>query len=300
MNLIHDLRIELIPLLITLLETLSVTECAKKMGVTQSAVSHSLRKLREQLDDEIVIRDGNKLVPTTKAEKIYPVLKRWLGELEFIFESTDFNPQTSKRIFYIAATDIVEQVFMPRMIKAVERKAPHVSLRVVRWNTDRVYSQLMSSEIDMAIGVRNFDYPNLMQKTLYEEVFVSAVRKKHPFLKSKRGLEEFLSYPHTMTSVGDRQKGVVDSALEKLNRSRVLTHTVANFSSTPYLVENSECILTAPRRFLEFSTQNHKIEIFEPPIDLPIFNVKLFWSKKAHQDQAHTWLRDVLYTVFKA
>lgn len=253
MNQINDIKIELIPTLITLLDTLSVTETAKKLGVTQSAISHSLKKLRHQLKDEIVIREGHHLLPTAKAEKIYPSLKRWMSELDYIIDATDFDPKTSKRNFYIATSDIIEQMFMAKIISQLKTEAPQIGIRLVRWNLEKIPSQLLSSEIDGAIGVRSFDNPNLMQRVLYKEVFICAARKGHPIFKTKKDLESFLSYPHTMTSSGDRVKGVVDSALEKINRTRNLTHTVANFSSAPFILENSDCILTAPSRFLHFA-----------------------------------------------
>lgn len=298
MNIIHSVKIELIPVLTTILETLSLTESAKRLGVTQSAISHSLRKLRNQLGDELVIRDGNKLSPTAKAEQMYPALKRWLGELESIVEAVDFEPKTSKKIFYIAATDIVEQMFMPQIVSCLKEKAPHVGIRLVRWNGELVYSQLMNSEINLAIGVRNFDYPNLMQKVLYKDTFASAARKSHPYFRSQMDLEDFLSFPHTMTSSGDRAKGVVDTALENISRSRILTHTVSNFSSAPFIVEYSDCILTAPKLFLETCSMRHEIQTFKPPLDLPSFDIKLFWSKKTQKDVANLWLRDILYSIF--
>lgn len=300
MNKINGFKVELIPVFITILDTLSVTASAKKLGLTQSAVSHSLKKLREQLDDDIVFREGNRLVATAKAEKIYPVLKRWYGELDSIIDATEFDPRMSRKNFYIATTDIVEQMFLPDLISHLKVCAPEIGIRMVRWQSDLFYSQLMNAEINLAVGVRNYDYPNLMQKALYKETFHSAARSGHPIFETPINLERFLSYPHAMTSSGDRQKGVVDIALERLNRERLLLHTVSNFSSAPYIVENSDCILTAPSRFLRICAKKHKLEAFKPPIKLPEFDVKLFWSKKMHKDRANQWLRNVISDVFIA
>ncbi|NQZ02904.1 MAG: LysR family transcriptional regulator, partial [Bdellovibrionales bacterium] len=205
---------------------------------------------------------------------------------------------TSNKVFYIATTDIVEQMFMPQILKRLSKSAPNIGVRLIRWNPDLLPAQITNSEIDLAIGVRSFDMPILMRKVLYKETFVSAARSSHPLFKSKMKLEDFLSYPHTMTSSGDRVKGVVDSALEKLNSTRILTHTVSNFSSTPFVLENSDCILTAPRRFLLSLEKRRKIKVFEPPVTLPSFEIKLMWSKKYQKDSASVWMRELLYKTF--
>lgn len=299
MSISNDIKIELIPIFVTIMETLSLTETAKRHGVTQSAVSHSLKKLREQLNDDLVIREGNRLTPTVKAEQMYPQLKKWIGELNHIVDAVEFNPKSSEKIFYIATTDLIEQLYLPKIILYLKKHAPFISIRIIRWSPGQIYAQLNNSEIDLAIGVGNFEYPNLMQKVLYKEVFSSAVKIGHPILNGKITVESFLAYPHTMTSSGDREKGIVDIALEKINRKRVLSHTVANFSSAPYIVENSDCILTAPRRFLEFSKSHHKIHVFNPPIEIPGYQLKLFWIRKYHQDNAHAWLRSALDEILK-
>ena len=299
MNLNNELKIELIPVLITILETLSVTESAKKLGVTQSAVSHSLKKLRDQFGDELVIRDGHKLVPTTKAESIYPGLKKWMGDLENIVGSAGFDPKTSNKNFYIATSDIVEHLYLPLIISYLKKHAPNIGIRMIRWHADKVFNQLANSEINLAIGVRSPASPNIMQRVLYKETFTCAARKGHPIFKSNLGLEDFLSYPHTMTSSGDRVKGVVDKALEKINRQRRLIHTVGNFSSGPIIIANSDSLLTAPKRYLEHSAQTLPIKTFKPPLDLPEFEVKLMWSKKEQKDKANVWLRKALYEIFK-
>ncbi|MCJ8277859.1 MAG: hypothetical protein HRT44_05790 [Bdellovibrionales bacterium] len=187
---------------------------------------------------------------------------------------------------------------MPHILASLNKKAPNISLRLIRWNPPALPAQMTNSMVDFAIGVSQLNIPNLMQRKLYDETFVCATRSNHPILKTKKQLEDFLTYPHTMTSSGDRVKGVVDRALEKINRKRNLTHTVSNFSSAPYVIENSDCIITAPRRFITSLEKRHKLKTFEPPLELPNFSVKLFWIKKNQNEAGNKWMRDFLYDVF--
>lgn len=298
MILFHNLNLEYLRVLNSVLATKSVTQSAKDLGVTQSAVSHSLKRLREILDDEIVFRQGNSMELTAKAQGMKVPLKNWLEQLESILNIEEFDPTTSKKVFYIATTDIVEHLLVPGVIRILQEKAPNIQLRFLRWEYERIQNDLLNSQIDMAIGVRSFDSPNILQKVLYNETFISIAKKGHPILKGKMSLEKFLSYPHVMTGPGDG-RGAVDNYLARLNRKRDLLYTVNSFSSAPSLVENSECILTAPSRFLKYIEKRHKVEIFDTPLEMNAFGVKLYWAKKHHNDAANKWLREIFYEVAK-
>lgn len=296
MNNINDLNLDLLRVLQRIIETQSLTETAKSLGITQSAVSHSLKKLRDFFEDELFFRNGNKLEPTDKAQTLAAPLSNWLGQLEHMLMSEVFTPEKSKKVFYIASTDIVEQLFVPKLIRVLQKKAPHIKLRFVKWVYPNVKSQILNSEMDLAIGVRTLDDPNIMQRVLYKETFISAVRKNHPMLKGKITIEKFISYPHVMTGPGDG-RGAVDNYLEKLNRKRELLYSVSNFASAPPLIENSDCILTAPKKFLEHIVKKHKIELFEPPFPMQEFSIKMFWSKKNHKETSNEWLRKIFYNL---
>ena len=283
-------------MLSSILNTRSVTQSAKELGRTQSAVSHSLKKLREILNDELVYRQGNSLELTAKAQAMQLPLKNWLEQLDSILNIGDFDPAKSSRVFYIAATDIIEQLFAPKIISILQKKAPNVQMRFLRWEYPKVESQLLNSQVDFAVGVRGFDTSNIMQKILYEEKFISLVRKGHPILKGKVSLEKFLAYPHVMTGPGDG-KGAVDHYLNKLNRKRKLLYTVNSFASAPALIENSDCILTAPLRFTDFLKKKHKVQTFNTPFKMDKFHLKLYWGKKHHNDPMNQWMREVILSV---
>ena len=300
MNLIHNLNLEYLRLLNSVLETKSTTLSAKELGVTQSAVSHGLKKLRETLNDEIVFRQGNSLQLTNKAESIKRPLKKWLEQLEDILVTEEFDPTKSEKVFYVATTDIIEQLYAPQLIKLFQKEAPNIQLRFIRWEYERVEGQLLSSSIDLAIGVRTFDSPNIMQRVLYEENFVSMARQNHPIFSqnSSIDLESFLLYPHVMTGPGDG-KGAIDKYLESLNRKRRLLYTVNSFASAPSLIESTDCLLTAPRKFSELIKKRHRIKLFETPISMKNFTLKAFWSKASQNEESNKWFRNQLYKVLK-
>lgn len=296
MSITNELNLEYLRVLASVLETKSAGATARELGVTQSAVSQSLRKLREIIGDELVYRQGNAMELTARAENMKTPLLKWFNQLEQILKVAEFDPSTSERVFYIATTDIVEQLFAPKIIKILQKRAPSIKLRFIRWEYERVENQLANNQIDMAIGVRSFDSNHIMRRDLYQESFVSLVRQSHPILKGRMSLEKFLAYPHVMTGPGDG-KGAIDNYLDRLNRKRDLLYTVNSFASAPTLVENSDCILTAPQRFLQLISQKYKTTIFKTPIKMNSFSIKLFWAQKNRNEPANQWLRQIFYEV---
>lgn len=294
MNDFNNLNLEYLRVLNSILSTRSTTISARNLGVTQSAVSHSLKRLRDVLKDEIVFRQGNSMELTAKAQAIKVPLQKWLEQLDPILNIAEFNPKTSTRVFYIATTDIMEHLVVPKIIRVLRKEAPKIQLRVLRWDFPKVEEQLLNSQVDLAIGVRTFDSPNILQRVLYNDTFTSAARKGHPIHTGKATIEKFLSYPHVMTGPGDG-RGAIDNYLEKLNRKRELLYTVNSFSSAPALIENSDCILTAPQRFLKYIEKKYKVQEFQIPIEINQFSLKIYWAKKHHNDSANKWMRDLFY-----
>ena len=295
---INDLNLEYLRTLNSIIQSKSVTKSANELGVTQSAMSHTLKKLRDQLEDELVFRQGNQLELTAKAKAIKAPLAKWLREIESILEVEDFVPLTSQKVFLIATSDIVEQLFMPRLIQILSREAPLVQVRAIKWEYPKVEGQLLNSEVDFAIGVRGFDSSALMKRELYSESFVSMARKRHPIFRRKINIENFLKYPHVMAGPGDG-RGAIDNYLDKINRKRNLMYTVHSFSSAPALVESTDCLLTAPKRFLEHTNGKYDTRLFETPVEMNSFGVNLYWAKLNHQEAANSWMREKIYAIAK-
>ena len=298
MSKIHSLDLNLLRLLHAIFESRNLTRTGERLGLTQSAVSHALKKLRYSFDDPLVIRQGNELVLTPKAEGLQIPLARWLNDFEKnIFNQIEFDPSTSEKTFHISTTDQFEQIIVPKIVKALKKQAPHIHLYFSKWDVGRFAQQIESGEIDFAVGVATLDQPNLMVTSLYSETFASMARTRHPYFKSAMTAKAFAGYPHILVSTGFGGKGVVDWALEELKLSRDILYKVANFSSAPYIVEVSDVILTAPRKFIETIGSRHKVKIFEPPVNLNPFKLKMFWHVKNQTDAANKWLRDLIVHI---
>ncbi|WP_370280687.1 LysR substrate-binding domain-containing protein [Pontibacterium sp.] len=232
---ISDIELSQLRLLQIIFETKNLTRAGERAGLTQSAVSHILKKLRHSFNDSLVIRQGNKLVLTPRAEQLQPALNRWLNDFErnILFQEA-FEPSTSNRTFFIATSDLVEHSLAPRLIKHLSKVAPNIQLIFRKLDKRGFASQIESGEVDFSISVLDSSHPSLMVRTLYRDEFVSVVRTSHPLLKTKKDAKNFCKYPHVLAGTGSDSRGMVDDALEEMGLSRDVQYKVANFSSPDF------------------------------------------------------------------
>lgn len=295
---LSDVELSQLRLLQIIFETKNLTRAGERAGLTQSAVSQVLKKLRRSFDDSLVIRQGNTLVLTPRAEAIRTPLERWLNDFERnILVQEPFDPSTSNRAFYIATSDLVEQIVAPPLIEHLRNVAPDVHLVFSKLNKESFANQIESGDADFCITVVKSSHPSLMVRTLYRDDFVSVVRRDHPFLKTTQDAQAFCYYPHVLAGSGKDTRGSVDDELEKLGMSRDVRYKVANFSSAPYVVEASDGILTAPRKFMETVAGKFNVAVFETPISHSDYSMKMYWHRKNKDDPANRWLRENIAKV---
>ena len=293
MSNISDLELNQLRLLKLIFETKNLTRAGERAGLTQSAVSHALKKMRHSFNDALVIRQGNTLVLTPRAESLDMQLTRWLNDFETnILNYEQFDPKTSTRTFYIGTSDLVEQVLAPKLMAILTASAPNINLVFRKLEKRSFASQIETNEVDFIVSVAESTHPSLMVKTLYKDDFVSAVRANHPLLTQAIEVKSFASFPHILAGTGRENRGMVDDALEQMGVSRNVQIKVANFSSTPYVLESSDCILTAPRKFLESIANKFEIQMFDPPVQLSSYSMKLYWNLKNKDDFGNRWMRE--------
>ncbi|MCG7535982.1 LysR family transcriptional regulator [Pseudoalteromonas sp. OOF1S-7] len=295
---ISDIELNQLRLLQLIFETKNLTRAGERAGLTQSAVSHTLKKLRHSFNDSLVIRQGNKLILTPRAEYLQAQLSRWLNDFErHILTQEQFEPAQSSRTFYIATSDLVEQSLAPALIQHLSNVSPNIQVVFAKLDKRGFASQIESGEVDFSISVIESSHPALMVTTLYKDDYVSVVRQGHPYLNSENDLASYCRYPHILAGTGKDIRGTVDDALDQLGRTRKVQYKVANFSSAPYIVETSDAIFTAPRTFVEAIRAKFSIAVFEPPLSVAPFSMKMYWDIRNKDDQASRWFRQQITSV---
>lgn len=276
-----------------LLKDQNVTHAASRLNITQSALSARLTRLRQLLNDPLFIpaASGRGMTPTPHASALQPELARLIDRLsDFINTAHVFDPQNSKRVFRIAATDNPAAILAPDLIPMIKAKAPQAKIAFTLPDKAKIAVHLEQGDVDLFVGTAEDGTNDLIATTLFEDEFVTAQRVGHPRGDQPITLDEFCRLDHLLISTsGGQFQGVIDAALAELGRERSVSISIQSYALAPLVLGNSDCLCTLPRRFLErFKTV---LEIYEPPLALAPFEVKLFWHPRMRTDPAHAWLR---------
>lgn len=308
-RLLTQLDLNLVTALDVLLAERSVTQAAKHLSVSQSAMSHTLGRLRDLLDDPVLIRVKGGMAPTPYAEALVEKVRPALSLLSRALHSPPiFDPATSTRTFRIAAPDIFCSLAAPAMWNRTSRQAPNVNL-VFGPRTERTTAALAAGDVDVAVMARldvpsNEQRSDLMRRTLLRDSFVSFVRREHPLCallnkrRSKKSLRAFAQAAHVLVSPDGHGKGVVDEALQGQGLERRIALRVPNFQSALIAAARTNLIVTAPAMLaahdVDKTLRPTPLVTIRPPLDLPRHFVDLVWHKRVGADPGHRWLRECL------
>lgn len=281
-----------LPALHALLAERSVTGAARRLGVTQSAMSHTLARLREELGDPLLVRAGRGMVPTARAERMAARLGRALGELEAaLAEGAAFDATTSERTFTLDSADYAEMILLPPLVRRVTARAPGVDLRMVR--SEQSWSALEEGALDLQLRVlgRQETPAGVLGRALLRERFVCLLRRGHPLAEGGMDLGAFAEARHAMIAPRGSPGGPVDEALARQGLRRRVALTVPHFLAVPYAIAASDLVITLPERVARRFAASIEVVVVEPPLALPGFTLSMVWHERHDLDPAHQWLR---------
>lgn len=293
---LHQLRV-----LLVLLEERSVSGAARRLGVTQPAVSHSLRALREALDDALLVPGGRGMVPTPRALAMVGPLRRTVRELETVLGAGEgFDPATTRRTFVLAMWDGLTLTLLPALLARFRDAAPGVDLDVRPVPPGGSGAALEDGSIDLSTEVRPREAPGLKQRALQDDAFVCLVRADHPDVGETLDLETYLRLPHALLSPQGEGTGVVDRLLAAQGRSRRVALRIRYFLAAPLIVARSDLVLTAPRSLAEALAGLAPLRVLPPPLEVPRFTTSIVWHERSDHDPAHRWLREEVLAAGRA
>lgn len=305
MRTIHDdlaaVDLNLLRVLDVLLAERHVTRAAGRLGLTQSAASHALARLRAQLGDPLLVRGPRgALVPTARAEALQPVVAHALAELAAVWRGGGFTPATARRNFHLAAGDYAELVLLPALVARLAALAPGVEL-FVRTVPEDVAGALASGAVDAVLApARPRDLTGgCFQRALFDETFTCAVRAAHPGARGRLTLDRFCALDHLLIAPRGTAGGFVDDALAALGRRRRVALAVPHFLIAPLVLAGTDLIATVPRRIATAFAPMVDLALRPPPIELTGFTTHLLWHERAAADPAQRWLRDQIVAVAK-
>ena len=301
-NKIDDLDIDLLLALDALLDTQNVTQAARKLGLTQPALSARLGRLRTLFDDRLFVAgaSGRGVVPTPRALALKPLVADVVERLRALMASAPvFDPAKSQRTFVIAAPENPATMLAPGLVPRVRSQAPHVRLAFVRPVPDRLFSDLESGKVDVFVGATHgIDSAALIGRTLFIVDFLTAQRLDHPRGTRQLSLKEFCKMEHLLVANAGGFSGIVDEALARKGCKRNVVVSVQSYALAPLIVANSDLVCTLPRRLLE--PLSNMLHTTPPPVELQGVELGAYWHERSQHDPGHKWLRDQIFTVANA
>jgi DNA-binding transcriptional LysR family regulator len=301
----NRLDLNLLRVFDAILETRSVTVAASTLGLTQSAVSNQLARLRDAFDDPLFVRTSEGMVPTPRALAIADPVRKSLIAIRFCLEEQlGFDPATSERTFKIFMSDVGQLIFLPRLLESIARVAPRVNIHTVQVPPSRMRDvALESGEVDLAAGYfENFDGA-FRQQLLFEERFVGMVRRGHPTIRETLSLETFLATPQLVyqpTGGGHGlQENAVDQALAVADLSRRVAVRAAHSMGMTSIVANTDLLVIVPSRLAAAYRELAEVDILALPVEMPKFQIKQHWHERFHHDPGNRWLRGLVADLFQ-
>ena len=283
----------------------NVSRAAEQLNISQPAMSNSLKRLRELLDDPLLVRTTHGMEPTERALQLEPLVRQSLGFAEQALSPTEvFNPKESQNVFRLLVSDYVESSLIASLILYLQEHAPMIVLDVLTLS-DGDYQDLEKGKIDLAIN--RFDYipQSFHQRVLWQDTYACLVNKAHPLVKQNT-IEAYLSSRHiwvSKTGVGaatgmsqdsHRKKGWVDEALQEQGIERDIQVFTRHYQIIPSLLSQSNLVATVPSQSVNSYKTYENLCMIPAPFPIEPFEVKMIWSPIVHHNSAHQWLRHTL------
>jgi DNA-binding transcriptional LysR family regulator len=300
MNKIDLYRVDLNLLVIfeSLMETRSVTMTADRIGRTQSAVSHSLARLRDQLDDPLLVRVGGKMHPSPYAEAIIEDIRPILRSIRrVIAPRTLFDPAQSDRVFRIAIPTLTKVI--AEVSARIEAEAPKVRIEWLPAHHD-VYAALSEGLIDLAHLGGEPRLPDGLDSQVMEPFsWVTFARQGHPASKDW-GIDAWRKYPHLMVNVTrSMQNPFPVSPLSDVGERRV-SAMIGDSAGVASILASSDFLATFPAVLLAWDMEAHGLIAMRPPVDLGPVLVRFFWSSRLANDAGGIWIRSIVIEAYRS
>ncbi|WP_150047784.1 LysR family transcriptional regulator [Methylomonas rhizoryzae] len=278
----------------------NVTRAAESMFVTQSAMSHTLHRLRQHLNDPVLVKSPGGMQPTALALTLVEPVRSLLKEMERLLETPQaFDPTASQRRFTIAATDYMEFLMLPTLTQMIERVAPGVDIHVKRTESAFPLPQLENGSLDVVLGFVSVLNPpaHLHCEILFKDRMACVVRQDHPRIKAPPSLADYLAAAHMLISRTGDKLGVIDDKLAETGAERHIHCIVPHFLSAPLIVAQTDMILSLPYRLAIAFRKLVPLSIWPVPVELPDYDLAMIWHPLWEKDPAHGWLREQISRV---
>lgn len=293
---LDGIDLNLLPPLVALLEERHITRAAERSGLSQPAMSRTLARLRQLLDDQLLVRHGSGYVLTPRAERIQRKLADVVPALELLFRTEAYDPVIADEHYRLAASDYALVLFLNEVGRIVSRLSPHSVLRIETPRTE-VFDDILHAKLDLTFFFGAPPAP-LCQERLLDDTLICVMSNEHPLASHKRlTLEEYLGCYHVVIDVIDGEQPLIANTLRQLGLARRASLTVPQHALVPAIIPDTHLVATMPARLIDTFASMPRVTVVPAPAELEEFHLFMVWHPRLDQDPAHEWLRELIRSV---
>lgn len=285
--------VNLLVALDALLTEENVASAARSIGLSPSAMSHALARLRDLLGDPVLVRSGQRMMATPRARAMAGPVRQGLALLSSaVAPPAAFDPAAAREVVRIGAIDFAMNQVLPSFLEVLRKEAPLVDVAVAGLGPSS-FDALRAGELHLIFAIQRTD-SGFESLDVGSEDYVSVVRRGHPVLRRKVTPEGFAALTHVIISVRLQRVGPVDKALGALGLSRRVGLAIPSLGAAALAVSQSDMVLTGARREVERLAAGLPLQTFPPPLPIPPFELSLYWHERLSADPFHGWIRQKL------
>lgn len=279
-------------LLLTVYQTGSVTEAASALHLTQPAVSHGLKRAREQFQDALFERIGRRLQPTARLTAMMPTIERAVADLEALSATPKpFALAEQRREVRIGLRDILEIPLVDALYAAMAKHAPGLTLKSQQWPLRDLAKPFQDNRVDIVVDALAPTDATLHSEPLFDEPFVVLCRPDHPYARNP-DLATYLAHPHLVVSLHASDLNLVDLALAKKDAHRNIAVYCEHYVAGVRCADANNLLMTLPRYAAQSLAVETALKIYPSPLTLPDIPVALYWHQRSEHDPVIAWVRD--------
>lgn len=289
----NKLNLNLLHALDALLSERSVTRAGEKVFISQSAMSNTLNQLRDQFEDDLLVRGPKGMELTPLAKQLQPDLSRLMGEMkQLVSKPANFDPATSERVFKVGMSDLAEFFLLPILLETLNKKAPNVQLHLEHADYVDTPGPFVSNQIELSVGCIFDGNTHLSSEELLSFSVNVIARANHPLMQKKLTLKNYLSARHIRVQYRPESNYTkIDKSLQKLGKKRNVILTVKDVIPILFMLQNTDLLATIPSFLSPRLAKKLNLSMQELPFDVPLCPTHLVWHRQNNNDPGLIWLR---------
>ena len=287
------LNLNLLKIFIVLMEKQSISKTADAVCLSQPAVSHALKKLREYFDDPLFIKKYSGVIPTPKSHELFDQIEPLMRNLSQVIETDPFDAATSNKTFTIGMSDYIASFMLPSLTSEVIHSAPFVTIKAEVLNRPEQSKWLEDYRVDCAIGV----YDQRPKSSHYHEIYkehVVCLAHENLFKGVRISMKQFLLYPHVLLDFREAYPRTIQTLLSEKELTRRVVLQTPHIASLGSILTQEKCLCVVPFKTAQVLLQDYPLKSYTMPISIPSFSVCLLWHASNNESDEINWLKNTI------